>query len=554
MKSLLLRPFSIPPSDLLVHLPLGRKLPLLISGLLLLVIIASSGAAYLEVDRAATTNADARVTGLARQIAELTSAGVIARGVQMRRVAADSAIKRLLRSPGTGKLDVSPGIALALDHLSVATDSGGLTEVWDPSGRPRARFTGRMLTAQDPLEDGQRQMLVSRETPLGALDSVRMGAFYVRGDSTFTWYVQPAVYAGLTSGYIAQRVRLASDVQSKAAERGLRQIMGPGVTLFFANTVNDLRTTTTGATSVQPVALKTSAGPVMYRDPVIGEMLGAKATVAGTPWIAQVEMPRSEVLASPLAFLRRMSIVALLVLIMGAVLAWAISRQVTQPLAELTAATHDLSTGEYERRVFIDRGDELGQLGNAFNVMAHRVAESRAASEQQRLEADAARREALAASQAKSDFLAVMSHELRTPLNAILGFSSLMIDGITGPVNEQQRTQLARIRGGGQHLAVAHRRDPLADASRGWARRDSRRGRRRVRNRARDSRARGPNGGAQGARLSLPTFHPARVSVAPTSPSCGRSCSIFSRTRSSSRTWAQSRSPCASMVATCSIR
>jgi len=84
--------------------------------------------------------------------------------------------------------------------------------------------------------------------------------------------------------------------------------------------------------------------------------------------------------------------------------------------------------------------------------MAQRVSESRAASEQQRAEAEAARREAVAASQAKSDFLAVMSHELRTPLNAILGFSSLMIDEIAGPVNDQQRTQLARIRGGGQHL------------------------------------------------------------------------------------------------------
>lgn len=43
-----------------------------------------------------------------------------------------------------------------------------------------------------------------------------------------------------------------------------------------------------------------------------------------------------------------------------------------------------------------------------------------------------ARREAEAASRAKSEFLSAMSHELRTPLNAILGFSEVIRDGMLG--------------------------------------------------------------------------------------------------------------------------
>ena len=438
-------------ADPAVELPLGRKLPLLISGLILLVVLASSGAAYLEVEHSASSAANDRVTKLAGQLADMLHSSVIARGVTMRRVAGDSAVKRLLRSPGTGGLDLSPGVSQALERLVIPTDSAGVIEVWDAYGHPRARYAGSAMSAEDVTETAQRQMLVSHESRPGGLDSVYTGPFYSRGDSVYTWYVQPVVSAGLTTGFIAQRARLTNDAASKASELALREIMGPGLDLYVANTGNELRTTITGDISVQPADLKSARGPVSYRDPGTGDMLGAKAAIPTTPWVVQIAMPRSVVAAPPREFMRRMSVVALITLVGGALLAWLISREVTQPLAELTAATNDLSTGEYQRRVSIDRGDELGRLGDAFNLMAARVSEARAASEQQRSEAESARREAVDASQAKSDFLAVMSHELRTPLNAILGFSSLMIDGISGPVNEQQQMQLARIKSGGQH-------------------------------------------------------------------------------------------------------
>jgi len=61
-------------------------------------------------------------------------------------------------------------------------------------------------------------------------------------------------------------------------------------------------------------------------------------------------------------------------------------------------------------------------------------------------------RAAVAASEAKSSFLAAMSHELRTPLTAIIGYEELLADGITGPVTEPQRHQLGRIKASATHL------------------------------------------------------------------------------------------------------
>jgi signal transduction histidine kinase len=72
--------------------------------------------------------------------------------------------------------------------------------------------------------------------------------------------------------------------------------------------------------------------------------------------------------------------------------------------------------------------------------------------ERQLARAHAARAEAEAANQAKSEFLAVMSHELRTPLNAVLGYAELLDLGLAGPLTAEQRQQLGRISASGRHL------------------------------------------------------------------------------------------------------
>ncbi len=56
------------------------------------------------------------------------------------------------------------------------------------------------------------------------------------------------------------------------------------------------------------------------------------------------------------------------------------------------------------------------------------------------------------ADQLKSQLLANMSHELRTPLNSIIGFSSVILKGIDGPINETQEQDVQQIHNAGQHL------------------------------------------------------------------------------------------------------
>ena len=133
-------------------------------------------------------------------------------------------------------------------------------------------------------------------------------------------------------------------------------------------------------------------------------------------------------------------------LVVGVVAMLIIEKWVLSRLTRLSKSVSNIGeSGDLSTRVSMGGRDEVSKLADTIDVMTETLEQSSKTLRKKNVQLEEA-------TQAKSEFLAHMSHELRTPLNVIMGFSELMLDGVSGKVNKEQRQCLNDIWGGGQHL------------------------------------------------------------------------------------------------------
>ncbi|MGW4206418.1 HAMP domain-containing sensor histidine kinase [Lentzea sp. NPDC004789] len=113
----------------------------------------------------------------------------------------------------------------------------------------------------------------------------------------------------------------------------------------------------------------------------------------------------------------------LIALVLGLLTSQLLAHGMTSPLREMTSAARSMASGDYSRSVRATSSDEVGQLAEAFTVMAADLA---------------------AADQQRRELIANVSHELRTPISALQAVLENVVDGVAVADAATMRTALAQ--------------------------------------------------------------------------------------------------------------
>ncbi|MBW3670240.1 MAG: MASE1 domain-containing protein [Acidobacteria bacterium] len=120
--------------------------------------------------------------------------------------------------------------------------------------------------------------------------------------------------------------------------------------------------------------------------------------------------------------------------------------RVARPLEQINEQVHRLRRGE-----IVDTGAIHSPFLEVRNL-ADTLSETSSSLARKSKDLVEQTNRALAASKAKSEFLAKMSHELRTPLNSIIGFSDLLLERGDSMTTARNREFLRHISGSGRRL------------------------------------------------------------------------------------------------------
>jgi len=247
----------------------------------------------------------------------------------------------------------------------------------------------------------------------------KTGSSYVRQAFLMNHFTNDDIYFEQISEEIIRDLYYAtsSEVSAYSIDGKLIQASNPSV--FAGTTVDDLEEAIRGNTAYT-ISYQGGTASVLYAYPVVID--GVKVG------ILRYAKPFDLLYEQSGRILNAVFYIALAIFAAAFLFSYLLSRHISIPLTKLAAASNEVTKGNLDVRLTMERQDEIGRLAANFNEMIDRLK-----SQISKIERDRDRLEKLHLQ--NKHFFDHVTHELKTPLTSVLGYAELIKEhGESDPV------------------------------------------------------------------------------------------------------------------------
>jgi PAS domain S-box-containing protein len=333
------------------RLSLNVRLPLLIGGVLLVVIVIFGALSYRVASHAAYTAASERLASAANQLAAAISQQLAGAKVQLTTRAGSAVVERFANGDTTAAADVRKELA------AFGRDStpGNSVEIRDTAG-----------TIQLSVLPTTRTDIAAAALAPQPPDSAALSPIF--SDGRLAYYEMSAPIkrsSGRPWHLIVRRV-----IDAGSGARAIAAMLGSDARIYVGNADGTLWADMSAP--AESALIRDTIRNGTYRR--AGALrLGAVARPVNAPWLMGTEFSNAEVMSGSRPLMREMAGIAALVLLAGTALGWIMSRQLTRPLLRLTHEAEQVARSNGETEAVGRTGDELTRLSDAFGTMVSRV-------------------------------------------------------------------------------------------------------------------------------------------------------------------------------------
>ena len=224
-----------------------------------------------------------------------------------------------------------------------------------------------------------------------------------------------------TLSYVQRNATMKPIILRKIADIYTRYNADIWIVSYDSGTVQYLDSSWNTSESIATEPVKQQLSAIQQGDEIrvtgLFPELGDQIVTIGVPWMYDdryvvgavlLHIPTKALRIGWGSVARQVLPQALIALVIGAVLAFFLAQSQIRPLKEINSAVREFTKGDLTRRVELNCGGELEELGDSINRMA---------AELSRLE------------DSRRSFVANVSHELRSPMTSMRGYVQAMLDG-----------------------------------------------------------------------------------------------------------------------------